>query len=113
MAYEHLVSNTPISRDLNYRGKTEKVYFRTLTAGERIQLKKGQKGSVKAGESTFEVDLADMDIRNHLLLSFANCFEDGRPVFKNAKQVGDLPEDLIAELLKLCEDALKEAGSGN
>jgi hypothetical protein len=113
MAYEHLIQNNPIPRELNYGGKTETVYFRRLTAGERMQLKRGRKGSVKDGETSIEMDFADIDAGNHLLLTFAHCKEDGTPVFKTAKQVADLPASLVDALLSLCADAIKEDDSGN
>ncbi len=113
MAYEHLINNEPIPKELVYGGKTETVYFKPLTAGERVLLKKGQKGSFKGDESSFEVDLADFDSRNQLLLSLANCTAEGKPVFKTARQVADLPETLVEALIKLCKEALKEDESGN
>lgn len=113
MAYEDLINNTPIEKELIYGGKTTTVYFRQLTSGERLQLKKGQKGSVHAGESTFELDLGDIDARNHLLLSFCNCDKDGKAIFKTAKQVADLPGSLVDALLSLCGEALKEDPLGN
>lgn len=113
MAYEDLINNAPVEKELEYGGQTKTVYFKQLTSGERLQLKKGQKGSVHAGESTFEVDLGDIDARNHLLLSFSNCDKDGKPVFKTAKQVADLPGTLVDALLALCGEALKENPLGN
>jgi hypothetical protein len=113
MAYEHLYSNSPISRELNYKGKNETVYFKPLNAGERLLLKTGQKGSVKAGETSFQVDLGDEDARNQKYLYFVNCTADGKRVFKNEGEVKALPSDLLDELLKLARDALAESDEGN
>lgn len=110
MAYEHLYSNEPIERTLEYKGKTEQVYFKRLNAGERFQLKAGQKGSVKAGESSFEVDLGDMEARNQKFLHFANVKANGQRVFKTPQEVAALPGDLFDALLKLATDALAEGG---
>lgn len=108
MAYEHLISNTPIPRQLEYAGKTETVYFKHMNAGERMALKKGQRGSVKAGESSFEVDLGDMDDRNHRFLYFVNCDEQGKRVFRQPAEVAALPASLVDKLYELATDALND-----
>lgn len=113
MAYEHLYANTPIEKTLNFAGKTEAVYFKRLTAGQRLLLKQGQKGTVKAGESSFDVDLGDVDARNHRMLAFSNCTADGKPVFKTPREVGDIPEDLCNALVLLMLEAIAEPNEGN
>lgn len=113
MAYEHLYNTTPISRELNYRGKSETVYFKPLNAGERLQLKQGQKGNVKDGETSFEVDLGDQDARNHKYLHFVNVNVNGQRMFKTEQDVRKLPSDLLDELLKLAREALAEDDQGN
>lgn len=114
MAFEKLLKSNPIAREVTYKGETETMYFRPLTAGERLQLKQGQRGKVGAGgEVAFDVDLGDVDRRNHQLLHFTTCHEDGKPYFKTLKDVQDKPADFIDAVLAACGDALKEDDSGN
>lgn len=114
MAYEHLFSNAPIERELIYKSnQPERVYFKRLTAGERMALKRGQKGTIKEGQSSFEVDLGDQDSRNHQFLAFANCDAGGKPIFKHPGEVAKLPGDLVDALIALAQDALKEDPAGN
>jgi len=113
MAYEHLYTNHPVAKELTYAGKTETVYFKRLTAGQRLLLKQGQKGTVKAGETSFDVDLGDVDARNHKMLAFSNCTADGKAVFKTARDVGEIPEDLCSALILLMLEVIAEPDEGN
>lgn len=107
MAYEHLYQNTPIEKTLEYNGHSETVYFRHLTAGEQIELKRGNKGTVHEGKATFELDWGDVDARNKLMLYFSNCDANGKRVFKNRNEVDALPGPLFAKLVDLCTEALQ------
>lgn len=96
MAFEHLYSNNPVEREIEYRGQTQKVYFRRLTAGERMQVRAGNKGQIsKEGNASFNLDLGDIDLANHKLVHFATCEENGKPAFKSLAEVQRLPEDLF------------------
>lgn len=107
--YEDLVSVNVIERTLEYRGKEKKVYFRQLTAGQRINISRGQRMTVgsKAREEGVEVDVGESLERTHKFLAYANVDAQGNPVFKNHKEVQELPEDLVAALQALADDALK------
>lgn len=113
MAYEHLIQNGPTEATLRYKGKEETVFFRRLTAGESMRVKRGQKGTMKAGESSFEVDFGDLDARNHLILSFSNVTADGKQVFRNEGEVAKLPDDLVEALIAARGEAIKEDQAGN
>lgn len=113
MAYEHLFNNSPIARELNYNGKTETVYFKPLNAGERLQLKKGQKGTISEGQTSFEVDLGDQDARNHKFLYFCNVDANGKRVFRSEQEVAAIPGDLVDALMKLANEALADGLAGN
>lgn len=109
MAYEQFFTATPIAKEVTYRGRTETVYFKQLTAGERMALKKGQKGEVREGASTFELDLGDIDSKNHQQLFYSNCDENGRRVFNSQAEVAKLPSDFFDVLFAACVSALAEA----
>lgn len=113
MAFDHLYSNAPIERELTYRGKTEAFHFKRMTAGERIEMRRGNIGTVKGGEATVTLDLSEADKRNAIFLFYVVCKPDGKRVFKNVAEVHDLPGDLLDALVKLANDALEETAEGN
>jgi hypothetical protein len=108
--YSELVGqNTRVAKTLTYNGKELTVYFRRLTAGERVAITRGQKFSVGEGKAHgVEMDAGETLERTHKFLSFVNVTETGAQVFKNAREVGELPEDLIAKLNDLANEALGE-----
>jgi hypothetical protein len=107
--YDDMVQVSVIPRELEYRGQKKTVYFRQLTAGQRIQISRGQRMTVgsKSREEGVEVDVGESLERTHKFLAFANVDAQGNPVFKSHKEVQELPEDLVAELQRLADDALK------
>ena|SRR5690606_25703347 len=109
MAYEHFGTSEPIAKEITYRGTTSTVYFKPLTAGERMQLKKGQVGTVQEGKSSFDLDLGDIDAKNHQQLYFSNCDENGKRIFNNQSEVGKLPGGLFDALFAACVAALDES----
>lgn len=113
MAYENLINNSPTPATLRYQGNEETVYFRRLTAGEHMRTQKGTKGTVKQGESSFELDLGDVAARNHLILSFSNVDKDGKQVFRNVAEVDKLPHDFVEALLLARGEAIKDDEAGN
>lgn len=113
MAYEDLINNAPTAATLRYNGAEKTVYFRRLTAREDMTVKKGQKGTVKQGESSFELDLGDVAQRNHLILSYSNVTEDGKPVFRSVSDVDKLPADFVNALLAARGEAIKDDEAGN
>jgi hypothetical protein len=106
MAFEHLFNNKPVEKTINYGGQEATVYFRKLTAGERMQLRAGSKGSVEDGKATFNIDWGDIDRRNHQKLLFSCCEADGKPAFKNLQAIAALEEPLFNELMKLCNEVI-------
>lgn len=106
MAYEHLYSKNLLSKEVTFGDTTETLYFKHLTAGEKMQLNKGLKGEVQAGVSTFELDLGELEEKNHLKLFYTNVDENGKRVFKNVKEVSDLPDSIYSIILATCNELL-------
>lgn len=111
MAYEHLFNSAPVSKEIEYGGKIETVYFKRLTAGERMELRRGQKGEVKGGESTMELDLGNIEGANHKLVYFCNCDANGKRIFKTLSEVASLPGDFFDVLFVACNEALSESSA--
>jgi hypothetical protein len=107
-AYDDMLSDSVIERTLDYNGKSKKVYFKQLTAGQRINMSRGQKFAVNARsrEEGVQVDMGDTMERGHKFLLYCHVTAEGKQVFNGLKEIQDLPEDLIAKLQDLADDAL-------
>lgn len=110
MSFEHIFTNTPISKEITVAGVTDVYYFRKLTAGEQITLNKGQKTTITSGASTMEVDISDMHARNCLFLSFVWVDENGKQAFTQNK-LREAPADYIAAIVSGANDALSEVAN--
>ena len=108
MSFEHLFTNTPIAKEIEVAGVTDTYYFRKMTAGEQITLNKGQKSTIKSGESTMEVDISDLHSRNCLFLSFVWVTQEGKRVYSLDK-LREIPAEYIDAIVKGANDALMEA----
>lgn len=112
--FDDLLTNEIFERELNYRGKTKTVYFKRLSAGERIALARGQKMTLGSGNGdgelakSVEVDVGEAMGRTHRFLSYTVVDEKGNRVFSNESEVGKLPELLVSKLQLLAEDALQD-----
>ncbi len=110
MSFEHLFTNNPIHKEIKIAGVSETYYFRKLTAGEQITLNKGQKTTIKSGESSMEVDISDMHARNCLFLSFVWVNEDGKQAF-TLNKLREVPADYIAAIVTGANEALAEVAN--
>lgn len=106
--FADIIDDTPIEKELNYNGKTRPVFFKRLTGDQRLQLVRGQRGSVKDGATSFELDMGDQVARAQLMTSFSLCDVDGKPLYKNVGDFRREPEGLINALTNLCAEALKD-----
>lgn len=86
---DELLAGSPVvAREVEFDGKKGTVYFRRISAGERVLLLKGQKVLGKAGEAaTVEIDLAENARTKHLMVKFSACKADKTPVFKSLDDV--------------------------
>ena len=107
MSNDHLFSNRPVSKELTIGGTTSTYYFRKLTAGEQIALNKGQKTTLRSGESTMEVDIADMHARNCQLLSYVWVDESGKQALP-ASKLREIPAEYIAAIVAAANEVISE-----
>lgn len=109
--YKDLIGNNVIEKELSYRGIKRVVFFKPLTAGQRVDISRGQRinvGGSKAAENGLEIDAGETLLRTHKFLAFCNVTADGKQIFKGVKEVGELPEDLVNELNALANEALND-----
>lgn len=108
--YDGLIKEEIFEKELDYKGQKKTVYFKRLTAGERINLSRGQKMLVgnKSKEHGVEVDLGEFLERTHRYLLMCNVDSEGKRIFKKIEEVQALPEDLVSALQKLADEALVE-----
>jgi len=121
--FADIVSSSVVEKELVYKGKSKSVYFRTLTAAERADISRGQKIQLRRQEErdngeqpqqrSIEVDAADIMHKTHRFLSYCCVDQKGAAVFKNANEVGALPEDLVSILNDLANEALTEQDPGD
>jgi len=107
--FADLVDNTPVCRTVTYNGRSKEFKFRRLTSGERMTMNRSLKyKAVGKGEFTTEAGLADLYIRNMLLLQYSLVDSNGKNVFKNVEEVQELEAGLFDALYKEAEDVNKE-----
>ena len=110
--FSDLIDSGLIARDLTVRGKSITTYWRQVTAGQRVELLRGQ--VVKSdGESArvVEVVLADSAERQQRLVQMTLCDADGSPVYPNLKALQSEPAWLVDALVRLAQQVHDE-GNG-
>lgn len=110
--FDDLIDSAPIERELSVRGKTVPTWWKPLTAGQRVELLRGQ--VVKSnGESAsvVEVDLAQSAERSQRMVVMTLCTEDGQAVYRTLKDLQSDPSWLIDALVDLARKVHDE-GNG-
>lgn len=105
-----------IEKILKFKGVETKVYFRELTAGEQLELAKGQriKGSK---EGAYELDIGEHTAKGHQLVYMTLVDADDKRVYRNMGELHKEPGKKIQALVKLANEATKDdddedAGNG-
>lgn len=100
-----------IKKTLKYKGKETDVFFRELTAGQQLDLAKGQKfKTTQKDGGMLEVDLGDQLEKNYRLVQLTLVTEDGQPVYRNMDKLREEPRKKIAALVILANEANKDEG---
>lgn len=100
-----------VEKTIERNGKKQTVYFRRITAAERVQLLAGKRVNV-GDRNTMDVDLSDMLRNRHQLVQFSACKEDGAPLFKSVGEVQALPDWLVNTLAGYADDVNKDDDAG-
>lgn len=110
-----------IDRELKYKNfhretVTETVYFKELTASQRISLLKGMKIQRLPGDdkSTMEIDLGENSERDHRLIYMTLCDSNGKAIYTSLQKLQEEPESKVRALVKLAAEVhAKDDDSGN
>jgi hypothetical protein len=94
-----------IEKTLRYGGVEERVFFRELTAGQQLQLAKGQKfKTTQKDGGAFEVDLGEQLNKNYQLVQMTLVTQDEQPVYPKLEALLKEPRKKIAALVKLATE---------
>jgi hypothetical protein len=104
-----LEAEQPQSRTISRDGKEQTVYFRRITAAERVKLLRGQRVHVGGeNKNTMDLDIGDLAMNRHLLVLYSTVKEDGKQVFRNIEAVQALPDWLVSQLAKFADEVNKD-----
>lgn len=98
----------PVERDIKVGDKIGKVFFRRITAGQRVKLLAGQKyrgGGADGG--SIEIDLQESERMKHLMVLFSVCDAEGKPAFKTSDDVAKLEAVTVDALYAVAKDINK------
>lgn len=97
----------PVPKSINIVGIQRDVYVRRLSAKDRLSLLPTDRIQVGQGASQ-SISMKDVVEKNNLLIKMAIVDSGGKPVFKDLKEVADLPDILNAALLRVANEVNKE-----
>lgn len=97
----------PVPKSINIVGIQRDVYVRRLSAKDRLSLLPTDRIQVGQGASQ-SISMRDVVEKNNLLIKMAIVDSGGKPVFKDLKEVADLPDILNAALLRVANEVNKE-----
>ena len=106
--FDDLIDASLIQRELSVRGKTVPTWWKPLTAGQRVELLRGQVvRSDGESASVVEVDLAQSAERSQRMVVMTLCTEDGQAVFRSLKDLQAEPSlgvDALVDLARKVHD---------
>ena len=106
--FADLVDEGLIERPLEVKGKAKATYWRQLTAGQRVELLRGQ--TVRS-DGSMEMDLSANAERNQRLVQMTLCDETGAPVYRSLKDLQAEPSWLVDALVKLANEVSRDEGN--
>ncbi len=108
---ELLEAESLVEKTIERNGKQQAVYFRRITAAERVQLLAGKRVNV-GDTNTMAVELSDMLRNRHQLVHFSACKSDGTALFKSVADVQALPDWLVNTLAGHADEVNKDDDAG-
>lgn len=101
-----------INKTLKYKGTETTVYFRELTAGEQLELAKGQqiKGSK---DGAFELDLGVQTAKGQQLVYMTLVDAEGKRVYRSIDDLRKESNKKVQALAKLAQEAANEVDDGD
>lgn len=111
--FADLIDDRLIERALELRGKSITTYWRPLTAGQRVELLRGQvvkSDGDKAG--VMEVELSASAERGQRLVQMTLCDKEGNPLYRTLKDMQSEPALLVEALVRLANEVHSDPGNG-
>lgn len=103
-----------IQKTLKHGGVETAVYFKELTAGDQLNLARGQKFTATGEGSTYQVDMGDQLERNYKLVQLSLVDEGGKRVYASVQNLLQEKRSKLTALIKLATEAQTEFdGEGN
>ena len=94
-----------IEKTLRYGGREEQVYFKELTAGQQLNLARGQKYRTTQKEGgVLEFDLGDQLEKNYKLVQLTLVKQDGSLVYPRIDNLLQESKSKVAALVKLANE---------
>ena len=110
--FSDLIDTGLVQRDVTMRGKSVPTWWRQLTAGQRVDLLRGQTvRSDAASGSVMEVDLAASAERNQRLVVMTLADEAGRPLYCSLKELQAEPAQLVDLLVAMANEVHRDEGN--
>lgn len=97
-----------VTKEVSFNGKSGPVHFRRITAGQKANLLKGQKGQSSGGKTTFEIDLAENAHSKALLVFYSVANQDGNQFFKKLDDVKAIDAGKFEALYLAASDVNKD-----
>lgn len=111
--FADLVDSGLVSRELTLKGKSITTWWRPLTAGQRVELLRGQVVKSDGGNtSIMEVDLAASAERSQRLVQLTLCDAEGVLLYKNMKELQAEPSALVEALARIASEVHRDEGNG-
>lgn len=111
--FSDLIDTGLVQRDVTMRGKSVPTWWRQLTAGQRVDLLRGQtmRSDAASGGSVMEVDLAASAERNQRLVVMTLADESGRPMYGSLKELQAEPAQLVDLLVAMANEVHRDEGN--
>lgn len=110
MFFDKLLSKAPFEREVEYLGEKQTVYFRKISAGEKLALTSTQK--IVAGadnKAVMEISMWDILHRGQRLVQLSCVEANGTTkVFKTLDDLAKMPAQLVDALIKIAEEVNKD-----
>lgn len=110
--FDDLIESGLVQRDLEARGRTKATYWKPLTAGQRVELLRGQVvRSDGESASVVEVDLAQSAERSQRMVVMTLCDEAGQAVYRKLTDLQAEPSWLVDALVDLARKVHDEGNA--
>lgn len=115
--FADLIDAGLVERPLTLNGRTISTWWRPLTAGQRLELLRGQVVKIDRPDGddaravVTEIVLAESAERTQRLVQMTLCTADGKPIYPTLKALQAEPDKLVEALGRIANEVYAE-GNG-